>query len=132
MNRTVHVDQQETQALADEWRACQIPVDLQIINSPYREAITPLLDYIRDIHISESAIRAEEETPGEPSDAVVWEQLEQSAGEEARLSITYLCFMIVATMITGIGSCLISRSSLSVLWSSARSLVRSLPSVSPS
>ena len=56
-----------------------------------------------DISISESAIRAEEETPGEPADAVVWEQLEQSAGEETRLSITYLCFMIVATMIAGIG-----------------------------
>jgi len=41
-----------------------------------------------DISISESAIRAEEETPGEPADAVVWEQLEQSAGEETRLSIT--------------------------------------------
>jgi hypothetical protein len=27
-----------------------------------------------DISISESAIRAEEETPGEPADAVVWEQ----------------------------------------------------------
>ena len=34
---------------------------------------------------------------------MVWEQLEQSAGEETRLSITYLCFMIVATMIAGIG-----------------------------
>ena len=56
-----------------------------------------------DISISESAIRAEEETPGQPADAVVWEQLEQSAGEETRLSITYLCFMIVATMIAGIG-----------------------------
>jgi uncharacterized hydrophobic protein (TIGR00271 family) len=56
-----------------------------------------------DISISESAIRAEEETPGEPADAVVWEQLEQSAGEETRLSITYLCFMIIATMIAGIG-----------------------------
>ena len=56
-----------------------------------------------DISISESAIRAEEETPGEPADAVVWEQLEQSAGEETRLSITYLCFMIEATMIAGIG-----------------------------
>jgi uncharacterized hydrophobic protein (TIGR00271 family) len=56
-----------------------------------------------DVSISESAIRAEEETPGEPADAVVWEQLEQSAGEETRLSITYLCFMIVATMIAGIG-----------------------------
>ena len=56
-----------------------------------------------DISISESAIRAEQETPCEPADAVVWEQLEQSAGEETRLSITYLCFMIVATMIAGIG-----------------------------
>jgi uncharacterized hydrophobic protein (TIGR00271 family) len=56
-----------------------------------------------DISISESAIRAEEETPGEPADAVVWEDLEQSAGEEIRLSVTYLCFMIVASMIAGIG-----------------------------
>ena len=36
-------------ALADEWRAREIPVELKIINSPYRE-ITPQLDYIRDIH----------------------------------------------------------------------------------
>jgi uncharacterized hydrophobic protein (TIGR00271 family) len=56
-----------------------------------------------DISISESAIRAEEETPGVPADAVVWEDLEQSAGEETRLSVTYLVFMIVATMIAGIG-----------------------------
>src|SRR5215207_5563161 len=41
--------------------------------------------------------------PANRPDAVVWEQLEQSAGEETRLSITYLCFMIVATMIAGIG-----------------------------
>ena len=56
-----------------------------------------------DISISDSAIKAEEETPGEPADAVVWEGLEQSAGEETRLSITYLCFMMVATMIAAIG-----------------------------
>jgi uncharacterized hydrophobic protein (TIGR00271 family) len=56
-----------------------------------------------DISISESAIKAEEETPGEPADAVVWEGLEQSAGEETRLSVTYLCFMMVATMIASIG-----------------------------
>jgi uncharacterized hydrophobic protein (TIGR00271 family) len=56
-----------------------------------------------DISISQSAAKAEEDTPGEPADAVVWEGLEQSAGEETRLSITYLCFMIVATMIAGIG-----------------------------
>lgn len=45
---TVQVDEQETQALADEWRAREIPVELKIINSPYRDITTPLLDYIRD------------------------------------------------------------------------------------
>jgi amino acid transporter len=46
---TVQVDEQETQALADEWRAREIPVELKIINSPYREVTTPILDYVRDI-----------------------------------------------------------------------------------
>ena len=47
---TVQVDEQETQALAEEWREREIPVELKIINSPYREVSTPILDYIRDIH----------------------------------------------------------------------------------
>jgi hypothetical protein len=47
---TVQVDEQETQALADEWRAREIPVELKIINSPYREITTPILDYFRDVH----------------------------------------------------------------------------------
>jgi hypothetical protein len=46
---TVQGDEQETQALADEWRAREIPVELKIINSPYRDVTTPILDYIRDI-----------------------------------------------------------------------------------
>jgi amino acid transporter len=46
---TVQVDEQETQALADEWRFREIPVELKIINSPYREITTPILDYIREI-----------------------------------------------------------------------------------
>ncbi len=46
---TVQVDEHETRALTDEWRARDIPIDLKIINSPYREITTPLLDYIRDI-----------------------------------------------------------------------------------
>ena len=56
-----------------------------------------------DITISESASKAEQDAPGEPVDAVVWEELEQNAGEETHLSVTYLAFMIVATMIAGIG-----------------------------
>jgi hypothetical protein len=85
-----------------------------------------------DISISESAIRARRRNSPVPADAVVWEQLEQSAGEETRLSITYLCFMIVATMIAGIGVMLDQRSSLSALWSSDPNLARSLPSASAS
>jgi uncharacterized hydrophobic protein (TIGR00271 family) len=56
-----------------------------------------------DVTISESASKAEQDAPGEPVDAVVWEELEQNAGEETHLSLTYLAFMIVATMIAGIG-----------------------------
>jgi hypothetical protein len=75
-------------------------------------------------HLAGAAIRAEEETPGDPADAVVWEQLEQSAGEETRLSITYLCFMIVATMIAGIGVMLDQPILIVELWSSDPSSAR--------
>jgi amino acid transporter len=46
---TVQVDAAETQALLDDWRARNLPVQLKIISSPYREVTTPLLDYIRNI-----------------------------------------------------------------------------------
>ncbi len=83
-----------------------------------RESATEVLEALRDldlehkgaivverldITISESASKAEQDAPGEPVDAVVWEELEQNAGEETHLSVTYLAFMIVATMIAGIG-----------------------------
>jgi hypothetical protein len=62
----------------------------------------------REMVPAATATRAQavESRPGEPADAVVWEQSEQSAGEETRLSITYPCFMIIATMIAGIGAML--------------------------
>ena len=83
-----------------------------------RESATEILEALRnlglehkgaivverlDITISESASKAEQEAPGEPVDAVVWEELEQNAGEETHLSLTYLAFMMVATMIAAIG-----------------------------
>jgi amino acid transporter len=48
---TVQVDEHETKALVDDWRARGIPVELKVIDSPYREVITPILDYIRNIHL---------------------------------------------------------------------------------
>ena len=46
---TVQVDESETHDLAGEWSDRGIPVPLKIINSPYRDVSSPLLQYLRDI-----------------------------------------------------------------------------------
>ena len=56
-----------------------------------------------DLALSASAVRAKDAAPGEGSDALVWEDLEQAAGDETRLSATFLAFMIIATMLASIG-----------------------------
>ncbi|MGW1926594.1 GAP family protein, partial [Streptomyces massasporeus] len=53
--------------------------------------------------LSTRADTAEKEAPGEPADAVLWEQLEGATHEESTLSITYSAFMILATMIAACG-----------------------------
>ncbi|WP_395362659.1 DUF389 domain-containing protein [Streptomyces sp. YH02] len=56
-----------------------------------------------DLSLSTRADRAEKEAPGEPADAVIWEQLTGATHEESTLSITYSAFMILATMIAACG-----------------------------
>lgn len=56
-----------------------------------------------DFSLSTRADSAEKEAPGEPADAVLWEQLEGATHEESTLSITYSAFMILATMIAACG-----------------------------
>ncbi|RSS82539.1 DUF389 domain-containing protein [Streptomyces sp. WAC06614] len=56
-----------------------------------------------DLSLSKRADAAEEEAPGEPADAVIWEQLAESTHEESTLTITYAAFMILATMIAACG-----------------------------
>ena len=53
--------------------------------------------------LSRSADLAERETPGEGADAVVWEAVSDITHEESRLTVTYLSFMVVATMIAACG-----------------------------
>jgi uncharacterized hydrophobic protein (TIGR00271 family) len=55
------------------------------------------------VELSRRAERAERLAPGDGSDAVIWEQLEQRTGEESRLSVTLLAFFVVAMLIGGIG-----------------------------
>ncbi|MFK0225992.1 DUF389 domain-containing protein [Streptomyces sp. NPDC090303] len=56
-----------------------------------------------DFSLSTRAEEAEAEAPGEPADAVIWEQLADATHEESTLSITYSAFMILATMIAACG-----------------------------
>jgi hypothetical protein len=56
-----------------------------------------------NVILSAAAERAERDAPGEGADALIWEELEQNAGEETRPSVTYLTFMAVAMMIASLG-----------------------------
>ncbi|MFF1507725.1 DUF389 domain-containing protein [Streptomyces sp. NPDC058326] len=55
------------------------------------------------LSLSKRAEAAEDEAPGEPADAVIWEQLTGATHEESSLSITYGAFMVLATMIAACG-----------------------------
>ncbi|MFI8073046.1 DUF389 domain-containing protein [Streptomyces sp. NPDC086033] len=56
-----------------------------------------------DLSLSERADKAEDDAPGEGVDAVIWEQLTDATHEESTLSITYLAFITLATMIAACG-----------------------------
>ncbi|WP_274561394.1 DUF389 domain-containing protein [Streptomyces spiramyceticus] len=56
-----------------------------------------------DLSLSQRADKAEAEAPGEAADAVLWEQLEEATHEESTLSVTYLAFLSLATMIAACG-----------------------------
>ncbi len=56
-----------------------------------------------DLSLSEQADKAEADAPGEGADAVLWEQLTEATHEESTLSVTYLAFITLATMIAACG-----------------------------
>ncbi|MGW7085757.1 DUF389 domain-containing protein [Streptomyces sp. NPDC054871] len=56
-----------------------------------------------DLSLSEQADKAEDDAPGEGADAVLWEQLSDATHEESTLTITYVAFITLATMIAACG-----------------------------
>lgn len=56
-----------------------------------------------DLSLSKRADKAEAEAPGEGADAVLWEHLSDATHEESTLSVTYLAFITLATMIAACG-----------------------------
>ncbi|MFF1543559.1 DUF389 domain-containing protein [Streptomyces sp. NPDC058291] len=56
-----------------------------------------------DLSLSLRADKAEKEAPGEGADAVLWEHLTDASHEESTLSVTYVAFITLATMIAACG-----------------------------
>jgi uncharacterized hydrophobic protein (TIGR00271 family) len=53
--------------------------------------------------LSDAAVAAEKAAPGLPSDAVVWEEVEQRTSENTELSISFVAFMVLAMQIGAVG-----------------------------
>ena len=56
-----------------------------------------------DTAISDAADAAEKAAPGLPSDAVVWEEVEQRTCENTELSVSFVAFMVLAMQIAAVG-----------------------------
>lgn len=57
-----------------------------------------------DTALSDRADRAEEEAPGDPADAIIWDDLIARTGEESRFSLSYQVFLTIACLLTAIGA----------------------------
>ncbi|MFG1707110.1 DUF389 domain-containing protein [Nonomuraea sp. M3C6] len=56
-----------------------------------------------DLSLSKAATDAIEEAPGEPDDAVVWEELAYKLHSDSHITWAYLAFLAIATQLAGIG-----------------------------
>lgn len=56
-----------------------------------------------ETHISERVEEVERRAPGDPGDAVVWEEVEQRTSESSRLTASFVVFMVIAALIATIG-----------------------------
>jgi len=83
-----------------------------------RENANPVLDDLREMGlerdgsitldeaetvISAAAVRAERAAPGRPSDGVIWQSIEQRVDGDSRLSWSFVVFLLLATLLAGVG-----------------------------
>lgn len=59
--------------------------------------------YNVDTLLSDTAETVEAATPGQPADAVIWEELVATTGEESRLNGIFLAFLTVACLLAAVG-----------------------------
>jgi uncharacterized hydrophobic protein (TIGR00271 family) len=67
----------------------------------YREGMIALNPI--DAAFGALAERAEKDAPGEADDAVIWDELTERIDEDATLTWTFVGFMVLATLLAGIG-----------------------------
>ena len=56
-----------------------------------------------ETHISELVDEVERRAPGDPGDAVVWEEVEARTSEDSKLTVSFVLFMILAAVIATVG-----------------------------
>jgi uncharacterized hydrophobic protein (TIGR00271 family) len=56
-----------------------------------------------DTVLSEAAETAEEAVPGDPADAVIWDELIERTGADSRLTVGFLTFLTIACLLAAIG-----------------------------
>ncbi|KQR98695.1 hypothetical protein ASG12_09870 [Williamsia sp. Leaf354] len=56
-----------------------------------------------DTVISDAAVRAEKDAPGDPDDAIIWEELTRRTREDATLSVTFVTFLTLACLLAAVG-----------------------------
>ena len=57
-----------------------------------------------DTTLSDAADAAEEAAPGDPADAVIWEELVARTGEDSRLTVSFQIFLTIACLLAAIGA----------------------------
>ncbi|GAA1464055.1 DUF389 domain-containing protein [Williamsia maris] len=56
-----------------------------------------------DTVMSDAAVRAEKQAPGDPDDSIVWEELTRRTREDATLSVTFVTFLVLACLLAAVG-----------------------------
>jgi len=81
--------------------------EASVIIGDLKELEIPRVGSIAVEHIetalSDAAEAAERAAPGLPSDAVVWEEVEQRTSENTELSVSFVAFMVLAMQIGAVG-----------------------------
>jgi uncharacterized hydrophobic protein (TIGR00271 family) len=57
-----------------------------------------------DTTLSDAADAAEEAAPGDPQDAVIWDEVVARTGEESRLSVSFQAFLTIACLLAAVGA----------------------------